>query len=363
MGIPYLNNDESIILSTHNVLIDAIPSEVILTSRHLLIVDSGNTRFQHREIPFAAIATVTTGESGSGDPAISLAVRVKAGGTKPMQLVFSQHPRNQRSGERDVWAQKLKEQLALIPEGTSPEFVEFAEDSEDKENLIGSAIGNTPGTGGKNAPSADSPDRKTPRSTNTSDSANSAKNMYIVTAAIAIIVIAIAGFIFLSPIFMPAQNNVPVTPAPTPEVTIVPVTTTIAVVESTPISTATPAETSIPQPTAVTTPLVQTYGPTNGVWVRIGYDGKYTGTIGTGGRLREVSGTGGRLYQIPASSTDIVEISIQKLDTTGLTMTVEVFNNGEMIKRKSIITPKGTLIMTVDLKQAQTPIITPAPTQ
>ena len=81
MGSPYLNSDESIILSTHNILIDAAVSEMILTNRRLLIVDSGNVRFQHKEMSFAAIETVTTMESGSGDPAISLAVFAKSGGT------------------------------------------------------------------------------------------------------------------------------------------------------------------------------------------------------------------------------------------------------------------------------------------
>jgi hypothetical protein len=362
MGIPYLRSDESIILSTHNVLIDAVLSEVILTSRHLLIIDSGNTRFQHKEIPFAAIATVTTGEGGSGDPAMSLDIRVKSGGTKPMQLVFLQQLRSQRSVERDQWVQHLKEQITLLPHGTSPAVVDFAEDNEEKKNLIGSAMRRTVGTAGKNAPSAAGSDRKTPLSERFK-SVTGAKNMYIMTTAIAIIIIVIAGVVFLSPIFMPAKNSGSSTPAPTFEVTTVPITTPVKAVVITPLSTATPDETSVPQPTAVKTPLIQTSIPPNGIWVRIVYEGKYTGTIGTGGRQREVSGTGGRLYQVPASSTDIIEIYIQKLDTTGLPLTVEVFNNGEMIKRKSIITPKGTLIITVDLKQAQIPVITPAVTQ
>ena len=50
--------------------------------------------------------------------------------------------------------------------------------------------------------------------------------------------------------------------------------------------------------------------------------------------------------------TGIVEISIQKLDTAGLPMTVELFNNGKMIGDKTIMTPKGTLAITVDLKTA-----------
>jgi hypothetical protein len=164
---------------------------------------------------------------------------------------------------------------------------------------------------------------------------------------------------------MAPKTSVPlpqITPAPSAVVTIAPVTTPALNPEPTTVPAATPEQAPGSEPTAVTTSQPQTDIPANGVWVRIGYEGQYTGTIGSGGRLREVSGTVGRFYQVPAASTDIVEISIQKLDTAGLPLTVEVFNNGEMIKRKMIITPKGTLVMTVDLKTAQTPIVTPAVT-
>jgi phosphoribulokinase len=78
--------------------------------------------------------------------------------------------------------------------------------------------------------------------------------------------------------------------------------------------------------------------------------------------MREVSGTGGHFYQIPAASTDIIEAAIQKLDTTGLPMTVEVFNNGVMVSSKTIVTPRGTLTMTIDLKTIPVLIATPAVT-
>ena len=373
MGIPYLNSDESILLSTHNILVDAAVSEAILTNRRLLIVDSDSTRSRHKEIPFAAIETVTTMESGSGDPAISLAVLTKNGGTKPMQLIFSQQSRSPRTGERDGWAQKIKEQIALLPPGTAPEYVDFAEDEgEDLKKLIGYTAGGVPvAAEDKNPPASSGPKRKTSISSRfpSSASAASSKKMFIATTAIVVVILVIAGAAFIYPAFMSPKTSVPLpptTPAPTPvpatEVTMMPVTTPALTAEPTPVSAVTPEQTPGSQPTAVTTSQPQTNTPGNGVWVQIVYDGEYTGTIGSGGRLREVSGTGGRFYQVPAASTDIIEIAIQKLDNAGLPLTVEVFNNGEMIKRKMIITPKGTLIMTVDLKTAQTPIVTPAGT-
>ena len=131
-----------------------------------------------------------------------------------------------------------------------------------------------------------------------------------------------------------------------------PVTTAVVTAEPTPLPAVTPVQTPGSQPAVITTSQPQTGIPGNGVWVRIGYDGEYIGTIGAGGRLRDVKGTGGNFYQIWSASNDIVEISIQKLDTNGMPMTVELFNNGKMIKDKTIMTPKGTLTMTVDLKTA-----------
>ena len=218
MGSPYLNSDEFIILSTHNILIDAAVSEVILTNRRLLIVDSGNVRFKHKEVPFAGIETVTTMESGSGDPAISLAVFAKTGGTNPMQLVFTQQPRSQRSVERDEWAQKIKEHIDLLPEGTAPEYVDFSEDeAEDLKNLMGP--GGAPAQAeDKNPPASSGPKSKTSLSSRARPPSSAApgKKMLIAATAIVVVILLIAGAAFIYPAFMSPKTSVtpPVTPIP-----------------------------------------------------------------------------------------------------------------------------------------------------
>ena len=368
MGSPYLNSDESIILSTHNILIDAAVSEVILTNRRLLIVDSGNVRFEHKEIPFAAIETVTTMESGSGDPAISLAVRKKSGGTTPMQLVFTQKPRSKRTSERDDWAQRIKDHISSLPDGTALEYVDFEEIEAEKFKKLIETVGASATAEDKNPPASANKKSKTSLSSRFHPPASAAsnKNTFIAAGAIIVIILVIACAAFIYPAFMSPKTSVPlppVTPAPTTAATIVPVTTAIIIAEQTPVSPVTPVQTSGSQPTVVTTSQLQTDIPASGVWVRIIYDGEYIGTVGAGGRLRDVSGTGGQYYQIPAASTDFVEISIQKLDTAGLPLTVKLFNNGEIIQEKTIITPMGTLMMTVDLKTIQTPIVTPTVTK
>ncbi len=365
MGIPYLNSDESIILSTHNVLVDAAVSEMILTTGRLLIVDSDSTVSSHKEIPFAAIETVTTMESGSADPAISLAIFTRDQGTRPMQLVFSQQPRAQRTSERDEWAQKIKEQIALLPAGTAPAYVDFAEEEgEDLKKLIGYKSDSAPAVAeDRNVPAGSGPKRKTAPRSSTPASAAFSKNMIIAAGAIIVIILLVAGAAFIYPGFMSAKPGIttPVpTPVPTTEATPAPATTPVLTAEPTPVATAAPEQTPASQPTAITTPQLQTAIPASGVWVQLTYDGDYTGSIGAGGRMREVSGTGGRFFQIPATSTDIIEIAIQKLDTTGLPMTINLFNNGVMVGSKTIVTPRGTLTMTVDLKTTPVLTVTPA---
>ena len=362
MGIPYLNSDESILLSTHNIIVDAVVSEAILTNRRLLIVDMDSTRSRHKEIPFAAIETVTTMESGSGDPAMSLAILTKEGGTEPMHLVYTQQPRSQRTGERDEWAQKIKEQIALLPPGTAPEYVDFSVDeSEDLKKLIGYTSEGAPAAPeDKNIPAAEGPGRRASSSPRSRSPAGPGKNMIIAAAAIVVVILLIAGAVFIYPALVSPKAG-PVTPAPTPvpttEATMAPVLTPAVTAEPTPVIT--PEQTPVMQPTAVTTSPAQPSIPENGVWVRVTYDKEYSGTIGTSGWLREVSGTGEHFYQIPARSTDIVDISIQKLDSSGLGLTVEIFNNGELIQSKTMKTPMGTIGLNVGLKTATVPTITP----
>ncbi len=135
--------------------------------------------------------------------------------------------------------------------------------------------------------------------------------------------------------------------------TIAPVINPVITAESILVPSLTPEQPSGSQPAAVTKSLFPANNSGNSVWVRIESKGEYAGTVGAQGRLRDVSGTGEHFYQVPAASTDIIDIYLQNLDTSGQLLSVDVFNNGEIIERKSIMTPRGTLIMAVDLKSIQ----------
>jgi hypothetical protein len=368
MGIPYLNSDETMLLSTHNILADAAVAEAILTNRRLLIVESDSTRSRHKEIPFAAIETVTSMESGSGDPAISLAILKKSGGTEPMHLVFTQPPRSKRTGERDDWAQRIKEQVALLPAGTAPEYVDFTE--YESEEQIGDTSGSTPAAAeDKNLPAASRPKRKAPLSSrfHPPEAQKSGRKTLLAASAVIIVILLVAGAAFIYPAFLSPNPGTPSTPAPTQvsvtETPVVPATTAAPAAEPAATPAIMPEEIPALQPTAVTTSPPQIIGPGNGVWVRVSYDNNYSGTLGTSGRMREVSGTGEQYYQVPARSNDIVDISIQKLDTSGSALTVDVFNNGELIKSMTIVKPSGTLDMNVVLKPMPAPTVIPTATQ
>ena len=108
MGSPYLSSDETILLSTHNIVINTIPAEAILTGKRLILVDSSHPQFRPQDIPFTAIETVIIGENSGNNPVLSLTVVTKGDTRQTLGVVFAQPPKTKRTGERDSWAAKLK---------------------------------------------------------------------------------------------------------------------------------------------------------------------------------------------------------------------------------------------------------------
>jgi ribosomal protein L40E len=156
-----------------------------------------------------------------------------------------------------------------------------------------------------------------------------------------VIIIAIAGaFVFMNS--LPGSTNETASATMTP--TVVPQLTT----PSTPVPTAVP--TTIP---VVSLPPAQPAFsiPPAGVWVRVSYLGKFTGSVGTPGRLRDVTETGDHLYQISTSEGPVVA-SIQKVDGSEGELVVEVYKDGVQFKRATTIAPKGMIEIQMLLKPA-----------
>jgi hypothetical protein len=178
------------------------------------------------------------------------------------------------------------------------------------------------------------------------------KSKIVTIAALAIVILVVIGGIVF---FSNSLGTTPQTPAITPTITPTPkVTTSI----STPVPTPIPAVTIEAIPTTAAPPEVTI--PPNGVWVRIKYSGKYSGTYGTPNGQSSVADTGDHFYMVSTVNGPVVA-SIQKMDGSSNALTVDVYKNGELMKEAATVSPKGVVDLQVDLKPQPTP--TPLPTQ
>jgi hypothetical protein len=105
-----------------------------------------------------------------------------------------------------------------------------------------------------------------------------------------------------------------------------------------------------PQATASTpVPTPQVLVPQTGVWIKVTYDGRFSGTAGAPGRYRDIADTGDHIYQLSVKD-EMVYATIQKQDNTGSRLTVAIYQNGAMIRTGTTTAPKGTVSLTADLR-------------
>ena len=333
MGSPYLSTNESIVLSAHDLIINTVSAEAILTNQRLMLVDKTHPRILPQDIQFTAIETVTIGDNTGNDPVLSLSVVTPDGTRQPLGMVFPQKPRTERAAERDEWAARIRE-LSVTAQGeTGVLAMELA------PPWVPGPIPEEPGTG--------EPVEVVPAGTrfkgpsiserrSRAAGASKTRTIGIVVAALLVIAVIAVGVLFFAPAFTSQAPPAP-TPEPTPVVTMPP----------------TPAETRSPSPTPKTTDVtitqVQSAVPQTGVWVQVKYDGTYTGSAGAPGRFREIAGTGDQFFQL-AAKDEIVSASITKVDNSGNPLTVEFYNEGEMVKTATMTRPGGTLEINVNLK-------------
>jgi hypothetical protein len=145
-----------------------------------------------------------------------------------------------------------------------------------------------------------------------------------------VILVGIIGVFF----FMQDQNGTPAV-TPTPDITIPATTisrTTVPTIAMTVKPTITPQE--------VTTPPALI--PASGVYVKVTYSGKYSGSVGTPGRLREITEAGGPFYQISTSDGPVV-VSIRKSEGSSAKMGIDVYKDGTLMKHAETVAPKGLI--------------------
>jgi hypothetical protein len=343
MGNPYLNNDESIILATHNVMFRSVRSDMILTNQRLIMSDSSHTQFRPRVIPLAVVMTVTKSETGTGEPGFTLSLVTPDGATQPRELVFSQRPHKKREQECDEWIKRIGEFSAKAREAATSTGVSVADmaammaaeeqalDTEQQGTVSGQPGGSPAGR-----PAPGSCRRQFPKT--------SSKKVAIL-AVVAIIIIAIALVVGVYVNSMPQKGGA----VPTVMPTMTPVPTT-AVMTPVPTATTIPAPTTVV--TAAQTSAPQIPIPQEGVWVRVESPVTYVGTVGISGNLQEVNATGMKFYRVPAAQTDVLDITVQKQSGYRDPLNITVYNNGNLVKVSSTTTPMGTIELHIRLNEA-----------
>ena len=115
-GIPYLESDESLILTTDRVSVNTVQyRNVLLTTRYLILVDVRYAQFQPQMIPLLTIESVKGGKTANGELVITLFFQIpgNSSDSSSMVLVFSRQPGKTpgKKRERDDW---LKALMGLI---------------------------------------------------------------------------------------------------------------------------------------------------------------------------------------------------------------------------------------------------------
>lgn len=353
MASPYLKSGENIVLATHNILIQSVSSDVILTDQRLIISDSSHSQFQPEILPLATVMTITKSETAGGDPCISLSIAAAHGATKPLELIFSQKPRQNRMQECDDWIKKMSELSAAAREEADKNGISVAD-------LVAIITAEKPVSkdtteSGTASPANEEPFQKIPESLPKPPKKTPAsRNILIVSvAAVILILIAAVGGWYVYTQVLGGQPGLPFIPAATPTPTVTTISTTLP----TPV----PVLTTEPTPKPVITTPVPTTAtvivPQNGIWVKVDSPVRYSGSVGTSGSLKAINTTGTQYYQIPASQNAIIDISIQKQEPTGEALTIDLYNNGLLVRHSTTTSPFGTIELHIDLKSV-TPVVT-----
>jgi len=343
MGSPYLSSNESIILSTNNVVVNTVPAEAILTNERLMLIDARHAELRPQDIPFHAIETVTIGENSNMDPEISLSLVTGPGVTQALGIVFPQLPKMRRAAERDEWANRLKE-LSIISVRESG-----AQAMEILPPWVPGPLPDETATGAPPAskPEAESKFRNPPLAPRKPREPPASKNRTAIAAVIVVVVIIalVAGSYLFAPSFFGKGET------PPPPVTPVSTTAMITIATPVPTTAATPVVTTAAKVPVIAAPPAASalVVPQTGVYVLVKYEGNYSGTAGAPGRFRDIADSGNHAYQIPARD-EFITATIQKQDNTGRKLIVEVYSEGKLISSGSVTAPKGTVNIDVDLR-------------
>ena len=346
MDTPYLGSDESIILTLQDIIASGVRIEVVLTSKRLILVESGKDQVRHEDILFETIGSVMAGENAFHEPTITLSINPPSGDIKTVDLIFFRRPGIEKRWERDQLVAKLKERI-------SPSLVQAPQTIMSPSVQVtgaqpGARLTTEPGDLSVAKPANHPPAQEwTPRY-----SAYNARSppppdpqvrlKFNAITAIIIIIVAVVGGALIYSQFLKGKPSEPLGPATNLSVT--------SKAPSGPGPTPTPVIQQVPVPevTLLPSPPPQLLIPQSGVWVRITYPGTFIGVVGSKGGLKEVNTSGDQFYQIPARD-GIVDVEVQKQEGSGDELAVAVYKDGSLVKRSTTTKPKGTVDLHVTL--------------
>jgi hypothetical protein len=342
MGTPSLDSDESIILTMQDIVVNAVRMEVILTSKRFILVESGQDRIHHEDIPFETIGSVVAGENARFEPTIILSTISPTGATRTVELIFFRRPGIIKTGERDQLIAKLKEHISpslvqvkptyLPPSGLAAE-VTPAISPETKQNS------RLEERSASQMPPKDLTTAGTPHPEKSFRRASILDRIPLkAIPALLVIIVAVFGGAIT---YVQIQHEKPVMHS---EPGTIPPITTVAITNPAPEIPQTPPQEVHPQPSSPPPVII----PTSGIWVRIKSSGTFIGSVGGRGVFRQVNATGDRFYQIPIRE-GIVDVSVEKQDATGDQLVVEIYKDGTMLSRGNTTIPQGIVDLHVAL--------------
>jgi hypothetical protein len=342
MENPYLSSDESIVLTTQNVVVDGNRHEAVLTSRRLILIRSDDAKSPGREILLSAIGSAIAGENPLREPTITLTLTSPEGVLNTLQMVFIRLVPGVDDRQYDEWVAQLKERIRLtVPEPAEVSLppVKPLPDSGPSQTAEAPPAATSPAVPAGAATASEEPPSP-PGPAGPAPGSSPAKVAIIVIVIAALAIAAYAG-IGMLPAAAPSGTETPAPPAETPP----PVTPA----ETTPLSPDLTTAAGTPETTTPpVTPDPVLAIPSSGVWVLVDYPGRYTGSIGTSGRMRDIAGTGDRFFQLYESS-GVVTAEIQKAEKNGERINVILYKNGAEIRRVNTTAPGGTVYLNIGI--------------
>ncbi|MDD4136492.1 MAG: hypothetical protein PHT99_01175 [Methanoregula sp.] len=344
-----LDSDESVIFKEENLIISGVGHEAIFTGKRLILIESGTAKTRE-DIPYTEIDLAASGTNTLREPVITITARSPDGIPRETELIFIHQAGGLNIRDRDrciIILRDLKVPVVAGPSLAAPLPV----------GMRGAADTMTPGDDGPKARPA-VPEMSIfglSRSSRELPPEESSGRSTLVMIAVVFLVLGVV----IAGIFLTGAGK-----GPGASTAQKPVTSTESVTTPAPGQAQSPA--SAPVPTATTIPawvLQPGDTPQNGIWVRITYPGRFTGSLTARGWNSEVNSTGTYLYQLPVHDTTI-EVLVEKMDGSAGKMDVEILNGGAVISKSTTIKPYGTVDLHVDVGPAviSKPEVTVVPT-